>query len=694
MVKTPGPSGVVLMLDQSLGELRIADETVVGVDLWPSSLGALRFIRAARVPVTVCLPGAPGREALQAVRACLPKTKLVQEGKKGLDAVLDRLRSSGSKGKGKPLFVSADRTIRYRAVRKGFLAMPHPQAAALAVAGESLQFALVRGEREGFSRLLPRGVVPYHVERSGDGTWRLLALLTRKAIAGAVSAGLDLRLLPLDPAKEDPVLVRLEGAGKGAPDLLAQRKILAAEGSRVLIAQGPRDASEVPEMHGVHGHLELLFPSPELLEPPVDPANEARGARLRMARWPLDRIEITDLDIALPHRYWICPASAASIQTDVNRYSGVADLDAAGPVVSRHSAHPDNGRAVDALIKDLRDIGYCAYRHSFLHNGQTLHNVIADLPGRGLFRIDPDILERLRELFYKYPFPVPPEHWKRGLERILGKDWLRKQDLDRLAADELRTTIEDIFDLRPWYPWWRKLCPLYGLGSQIVLVGCHLDSTAGRDASYDPAADAAPGADDDASGMAATLAIARQFWNLRGSLRHTVRFCFFNAEESGRVGSQAYAAKMKSLNAPIKAVVCMDMIGFNAEAQRVFEIHAGYTDPAIRDLSDPIASDVASWAATLGALAPAQIYRGTDPSSVGTDRDLFDGAINRSDHAAFHQQGYPAVVVSEDFFANLSTEPAADANPDYHRATDTAIDAGFAADIACAVAHAVKEMAG
>ena len=151
---------------------------------------------------------------------------------------------------------------------------------------------------------------------------------------------------------------------------------------------------------------------------------------------------------------------------------------------------------------------------------------------------------------------------------------------------------------------------------------------------------------------------------------------------------------MKSLNAPIKAVVCMDMIGFNDEAQRIFEVHAGYTDPAVRDLSEPIASEVASWAATLGALAPAQIYRGTDPSSVGTDRDVFDGAIDRSDHASFHQQGYPAVVVSEDFFANLSTEPAADANPDYHRATDTAIDAGFAADIACAVAHAVKEMAG
>ncbi len=106
----------------------------------------------------------------------------------------------------------------------------------------------------------------------------------------------------------------------------------------------------------------------------------------------------------------------------------------------------------------------------------------------------------------------------------------------------------------------------------------------------------------------------------------------------------------------------------------------------------PIADRIAAWAATLGALAPAQIYKGTNGGS-GSDRNLFDGAINRSDHASFHAQGYPAVVVSEDFFANLGGEPAADPNPSYHRSNDRVIDSSYAADIACAVALAVKEMA-
>jgi Zn-dependent M28 family amino/carboxypeptidase len=190
------------------------------------------------------------------------------------------------------------------------------------------------------------------------------------------------------------------------------------------------------------------------------------------------------------------------------------------------------------------------------------------------------------------------------------------------------------------------------------------------------------------------LAIARQLAAFKGMLTHTVRFCFFNAEESGLDGSIAYANAMKATGAPIRAVVCMDMIGFNNDANRLFEIHAGYTDPAVRDLSDPIAQRVAAAALGLGALPPAQIYRGTIQGGASdSDRDTFDGAIDRSDHAAFHRQGYPAVVVTEDFFANRPAEPGSDPNPNYHRKTDTVVDAAYATDIVCAVAQAIHELA-
>lgn len=158
------------------------------------------------------------------------------------------------------------------------------------------------------------------------------------------------------------------------------------------------------------------------------------------------------------------------------------------------------------------------------------------------------------------------------------------------------------------------------------------------------------------------------------------------------VGSDAYTSMLAAANAPVKAVICADMVAFNSNADRIFEVHAGYTDPIIRDQSVPTANVIAAWASSLGALMPAQIYSGTIASS-GADRTIYDGAINRSDHASFHRHGFPAVVVSEDFFANTISEPLADPNPNYHRSGDTVIDPAYGSDIACAIVHATRELA-
>ena len=134
------------------------------------------------------------------------------------------------------------------------------------------------------------------------------------------------------------------------------------------------------------------------------------------------------------------------------------------------------------------------------------------------------------------------------------------------------------------------------------------------------------------------------------------------------------------------------MIGYNSDANRIYEVHAGYTDPVIRDLSVPLADRIANAAAEYGTLAPAQIYKGTGYSG-SPDRTIFDGAINRSDHAAFHQQGWGAALASADFFANLATEPGADPNPNYHHATDQTTDLSSARDITCALGRAATLLA-
>lgn len=61
--------------------------------------------------------------------------------------------------------------------------------------------------------------------------------------------------------------------------------------------------------------------------------------------------------------------------------------------------------------------------------------------------------------------------------------------------------------------------------------------------------------------------------------------------------------------------------------------------------------------------------------------------------SAWQEQGYLAVLVSEDFFPNKPGDPAADPNPNYHSSTDAVIDAAYGADITRAVSVAVLELA-
>jgi bacterial leucyl aminopeptidase len=211
---------------------------------------------------------------------------------------------------------------------------------------------------------------------------------------------------------------------------------------------------------------------------------------------------------------------------------------------------------------------------------------------------------------------------------------------------------------------------------EIVLVTAHLDSTAAfSDHPYDSERDPAPGADDDASGVAAVLAIATMIKQLAviKAPKRTIRFVLFNAEEHGLVGSQAYARNQAIIAAPIVGVYQMDMIGYNINPPRSFEVHIGYAASAnVQGRSQVLAQRLEQLVPLLSPnLELPQIYTQPDP------------AEGRSDHASFHQRGYAACVTSEDFFAGpLPTSPDSEPNPNYHKDRDTFVDFDYAADIA------------
>jgi hypothetical protein len=583
-----------IVLDHHAGDVRRDDPSEAGLPPRLELLPAVEALldEAARLGVTVRLaPAQPlGSDATE-LRTAHP---LVREAR-----ALDEPPPADADAAAPHVLVAADRIVRQAAADHGWSAVAHPALALPTLLGQHFVFARLTGDIDAL-RDAP-GVVPYWVERDRAGDWAF-ALLSPAGLARALDAGLELDRLALRHEVEDALLVQLdEGMRAGE---LAGYEVLWSRGSRLLLALDAATRTDEIPAHGAHGHFRLLTPSPELLAP----ARVAPAARAQVQAGELG------VELALAEPPPPAPVTPESYAADVARYAGgapPADGLAGPPLRSRHSSHPDNARAVDALLADLRAIGLAPVAHEFTFGGRVLRNVIADVPGE-----------------------------------------------------------------QP----------------SLVVVGCHLDSTAARDPGFSPSRDPARGADDDASGMAAVLAIARHVASLAAPTHHTVRLCCFNAEESGLVGSRAYAASLKARGAEIAAVVCCDMIGWNSDGLRTWEVHAGFTDPAVRDLSVPLAHVVARAAARLGGLPEAQVYTGTSPTG-GTDPARFDGAINRSDHASFQEQGYPAVLVSEDFFPNKPGDPAADPNPNYHSNADATIDAAYGADITRAVSVAVLELA-
>ncbi|HEX2201673.1 MAG TPA: M28 family peptidase [Longimicrobium sp.] len=224
--------------------------------------------------------------------------------------------------------------------------------------------------------------------------------------------------------------------------------------------------------------------------------------------------------------------------------------------------------------------------------------------------------------------------------------------------------------------------------AEIVLVSAHLDSTAKREPGYLPVLDPAPGADDDASGIAGVLAAARAAVALEqasgGARVREIRFVLFNAEEQEQAGSRAYARALRDeVGARLVAVYQMDMIGYDPNGDGTFELHAGYSrDPDVERESLALARVV-------GDLAP-QVSIGLDPQVYPGLATGKDNGQDFSDHASFHSEGYAACLVTEDFFPELANQ-GGEPNPRYHLEDDTSdvLSPAYAADIARAVAAAV-----
>ena len=149
-----------------------------------------------------------------------------------------------------------------------------------------------------------------------------------------------------------------------------------------------------------------------------------------------------------------------------------------------------------------------------------------------------------------------------------------------------------------------------------------------------------PGADDNASGVAAMLEIAAQC--VAQPFRHDVIVAAFDAEEGGLNGAQAFVAEPPMAKARIGLNVNLDMVARGDKG----EIYIAGTRhwPTLRPLLEPVV-----------ARAPIRVLFGHDVPGSGHD----DWTM-QSDHGPFHRAGIP--------FVYFGVED----HPDYHQPSDTA----------------------
>ncbi|MBD2433119.1 MULTISPECIES: M28 family peptidase [Fischerella] len=196
-----------------------------------------------------------------------------------------------------------------------------------------------------------------------------------------------------------------------------------------------------------------------------------------------------------------------------------------------------------------------------------------------------------------------------------------------------------------------------------ILVGAHYDTVA-----------ISPGADDNASGVAVALEIAR----LLGSrpTPRTLQLAFFDKEEAGLLGSQAFTAKVANLQ-NLHGAIIMDMVGYACYTAGCQQY------PANLPITPP--SDKGDFLAVVGDTEHLPMLKAFENSHLLSRSSLAKVSKNlppiftlpvplkglltpdtlRSDHAPFWLQGVGAVLVTDT--ANLRT-------PHYHQASDTPLN--------------------
>jgi hypothetical protein len=193
-----------------------------------------------------------------------------------------------------------------------------------------------------------------------------------------------------------------------------------------------------------------------------------------------------------------------------------------------------------------------------------------------------------------------------------------------------------------------------GTSPQIIVIGAHYDSVFGS-----------PGANDNGSGVAALLALARRFAGKPTG--QTLRFVAFANEEppyfqTEQMGSLVYARRCKAHGDRISAMISLETIGYFSDAPRS-QTYPSLGIGAFYPTTGNFIGFVGNVRSrTLLRRAISSFRQEAKLPSEGATLPSFISGVGWSDQWAFWQCGYPAFMI---------TDTAPFRYPHYHEATDT-----------------------
>lgn len=179
---------------------------------------------------------------------------------------------------------------------------------------------------------------------------------------------------------------------------------------------------------------------------------------------------------------------------------------------------------------------------------------------------------------------------------------------------------------------------------EIVVLGGHLDSING----WGDSSSRAPGADDNASGIAVLTETIRVLAESGWRPKRTVQFMGYAAEEVGLRGSQDIAQRYSAAGKKVVGVIQYDMSNFKGSSDEIYLL-TDHVDDAL--------------SAFVGKLIDAY---------VGVPRSTTECGYACSDHASWDREGYPAAMAFEASFDGM--------NHKIHTAQDTLANTGGTAD--------------